>query len=1202
MNIRWIFGIAIVFILQMHATGVSFLPGSWTPPQANQPPTIIDKQLETLRQRESVLEKSLANKTAIERAEEKLTAIRQREQTEFLRRLNTELGRQYQTLDDIQRVSAELLRLLRDHQNVLVQLQKNRLLEGMAEPTRTTPTFDDLHLWSRRLSETHERIDELRKNQQNILLDQEKRKSVLSAVSKELDERKQQQKTLPAEGALGTAAEGWSREQYEQLLALQIETLQYQKILAQLKIDENSERIALIDSRLTFEQRKQVLLQEIYGQIKRLFAVDGEQVKKEELEVAQQQNVLASQRELFNVQIQELLPTINRLRVTLVPLKKRLPALLEKGALSRLKIDPAQLTKKEHWDALAQAVKTYSQLALFKTKIELIKAQIKEGELKLRQLERRVDLLRSWHWITRRALHLRVGEDLAREIKKYDTELSQLRVGIAELSGERDGALKALYNLNAVRENIKTLLSALQKERETLFIDAESEYQAVSRNLLLTDDQVNRRIEVITKLLEIYSKGLASSQENLKQVEELKSELEAKSFWKRSEASITLNDLKNFFPDIKRFLRDIRRAGIAAMSLYSAKSAWNRFYLTASRPLSLLKLIFVLLFIMVMFVAIRRVLPRLRARLLQGELKYGFLSKVRFFLAYVLEWINHYFWVLYPLGVFLLFIRVGYIYPYFAVLFYLAAIPLIMYGSHLLINYLAELNAERMYFFMSQQLQTRFLRLMPILDLVILLLFFKHAFVLGNTFGSRVPDVLQASIVILLQLILIIGLVSREALIGKSRVCGFVPRSSPLGKWIEVVVTRYHYALLFCVIAIMILINPYVGLIRQVSYALSRLFITILLVPVLSRVYEQIKRVSSEFFFYYPDGVTVKERFSGGKSWYGLIATVLFICFIFFGGIFIARLWGYHLHLGDIKGWFEHPFFRSGVDEAGNPINITAFSLVQVVLYVVVGTMLVYLINQFVLKRVLDPVIVGSGVQNTVTTLTRYAVVVLAFLIGLRSVGLGDVALNIFFVIAGVGYILREPIADFLSYFIILVQRPIKVGDMIKIDDPEVDGEVRHITPRVTLIRQKNSVTVVVPNSLIVTKIVRNWTHSRSFSACDDITLVMPYSANPETIRMLLLQAVDDVHGILKNPTPIVRMTEFHDNGYQFMVRCFISTDRVPDRWDIESQLRFAISKRLCAAGHCIASPSRIVTFHSACGKEGEKLASEIQKITEITE
>ena len=135
---------------------------------------------------------------------------------------------------------------------------------------------------------------------------------------------------------------------------------------------------------------------------------------------------------------------------------------------------------------------------------------------------------------------------------------------------------------------------------------------------------------------------------------------------------------------------------------------------------------------------------------------------------------------------------------------------------------------------------------------------------------------------------------------------------------------------------------------------------------------------------------------------------------------------------------------------------------------------------------------VDSGVQNTIASLIRYLIIITSLILGFRAVGLGDLVwYPLGALILGIGWVIKDPAADLIAYFILIVQRPIKVGDYV-FYDAENNGVVRRITPRSVELRRKNSTTVIIPNVMATTRSVANWNHARGFVAFDDILVTIP--------------------------------------------------------------------------------------------------------------
>jgi small-conductance mechanosensitive channel len=138
-------------------------------------------------------------------------------------------------------------------------------------------------------------------------------------------------------------------------------------------------------------------------------------------------------------------------------------------------------------------------------------------------------------------------------------------------------------------------------------------------------------------------------------------------------------------------------------------------------------------------------------------------------------------------------------------------------------------------------------------------------------------------------------------------------------------------------------------------------------------------------------------------------------------------------------------------------------------------------------------------------------------------------------------------------------------------------GVVRHITPRSVIIRTKNSYTVIVPNATIINETVHNWNYSRGFIAFDDIFITVPYSADPLFVKSIIEKVLDANTDLLKSPKPIIRLENFGENGYEFLLRGFLSSNKTLEIWDIASNVRLALVQALQKEGIYIALPTRLI-------------------------
>lgn len=264
--------------------------------------------------------------------------------------------------------------------------------------------------------------------------------------------------------------------------------------------------------------------------------------------------------------------------------------------------------------------------------------------------------------------------------------------------------------------------------------------------------------------------------------------------------------------------------------------------------------------------------------------------------------------------------------------------------------------------------------------------------------------------------------------------------------------------------------------------------------------------------------------------------------------------------------------------ETETPITLITFF--KILVFIFIGFLIAYALNKFVLERIFDLLLVDPGVQHTVSTIAQYLIIIIAAFLGFQNANLGSLVNYIVgALILGLGWVLKEPISDFVAYFIILVQRPIKIGDFIKIDD-EITGVVRKITARAVILRRKNSTTLIVPNAFLLNKTIVNWNYSRGFIAFDDIIVRVDYREDPEKIRELLYDIVESYPNILKNPKPWIRLDDFDEFGFQFMVRGFISSVYTLEKWEIASNVRINIAKVFKEKGIRFAVPARLLLTH----------------------
>ena len=172
----------------------------------------------------------------------------------------------------------------------------------------------------------------------------------------------------------------------------------------------------------------------------------------------------------------------------------------------------------------------------------------------------------------------------------------------------------------------------------------------------------------------------------------------------------------------------------------------------------------------------------------------------------------------------------------------------------------------------------------------------------------------------------------------------------------------------------------------------------------------------------------------------------------------------------------------------------------------------------------------------------------------------------------GIGFGLQSIVNNLVSGFILLFERPIKVGDWIIVGDKE--GLVKKISFRATEIETWQRASVIVPNGELLTTAVTNWTHSDRRGRVE-VPVGVAYGSDVEKVREILLACADEHDRVLKDPPPWVLFMNFGNSSLDFELRCF--TNDVMRRMGCASDLRFAIDKRFREEGIEIPFPQHVV-------------------------
>jgi len=216
------------------------------------------------------------------------------------------------------------------------------------------------------------------------------------------------------------------------------------------------------------------------------------------------------------------------------------------------------------------------------------------------------------------------------------------------------------------------------------------------------------------------------------------------------------------------------------------------------------------------------------------------------------------------------------------------------------------------------------------------------------------------------------------------------------------------------------------------------------------------------------------------------------------------------------------------------------------------------------------------GGREAVVTLTGYVGIILATLVGLSLAGfsLTNLAIVAGALSVGIGFGLQNIVNNFVSGIILLFERPIRTGDWVVAGD--VEGYVRRISIRSTLIETFDRADVIVPNSALISNNVTNWMLRDTWGRLT-VPIGVAYGSDVDKVTELLLNVAREhplvmVDDIRVSP-PLVLFRNFGDSSLNFELRCFIR--EIQKRLTTLSELNYAIEKKLRQAGIEIPFPQR---------------------------
>ncbi|HEY0765789.1 MAG TPA: mechanosensitive ion channel domain-containing protein [Pyrinomonadaceae bacterium] len=240
-------------------------------------------------------------------------------------------------------------------------------------------------------------------------------------------------------------------------------------------------------------------------------------------------------------------------------------------------------------------------------------------------------------------------------------------------------------------------------------------------------------------------------------------------------------------------------------------------------------------------------------------------------------------------------------------------------------------------------------------------------------------------------------------------------------------------------------------------------------------------------------------------------------------------------------------------------ITVSVSSLFVGVLVVVVTLLAARWSSALIDRRMANRRHIDPGLRYTICRLVKYLVITVGVLVALKqafAIDLTSIAVIFTALSVGIGFGLQYIASDIASGFILLFERPIRIGDRVTIGEDE--GDVQSINLRTTIVTTNDRIAIIVPNSKLVSQRVVNWSYGDP-RARISIPIGVADDSDIQLVTDTLIEAARHVANVLTDPSPSVQFLKFGDYSLDF--RLLVWTNQPRRHMQIRSDINYRIAE-----------------------------------------
>jgi small-conductance mechanosensitive channel len=252
--------------------------------------------------------------------------------------------------------------------------------------------------------------------------------------------------------------------------------------------------------------------------------------------------------------------------------------------------------------------------------------------------------------------------------------------------------------------------------------------------------------------------------------------------------------------------------------------------------------------------------------------------------------------------------------------------------------------------------------------------------------------------------------------------------------------------------------------------------------------------------------------------------------------------------------------------------HLSVSQLIIISILFVVFYAVVFLLKR-VLKRIADRKGLSDGSFLSIYQIVKYLIWITFFFVSLSvlNINISVILAGSAALLVGLGLGIQQLFNDYASGIVMLIERTVKIGDVIELEDGTV-GKVLSIGIRTSTIETRDNIAIIIPNSKFVDNSVINWSHIKAKTRFN-VSIGVAYGTDVKLVRSILLDIAENNKSIVKKPKPFVLFKDFGESSLDFSLVFWLNETWAAEK--IKSDVRFQINTEFAKNNIQIPFPQR---------------------------